>query len=93
MLSQEDIKDAEERLERFAAYIEKVFPETSDNKGIIESPLLRIPKMKDGLEKMFNQELTGDLLLKCDNHLAYIRLHKSKRWHLRDFKTCRGTSV
>ena len=69
-ISEKDVKDAEKRLERFASYIEKVFPETRDNKGIIESPLIRIPQMKISMEKMFTEKLSGDLLLKCDNHLA-----------------------
>lgn len=38
-LSREDVKDAEDRLIRFAPYIAKVFPETLKSNGIIESPL------------------------------------------------------
>ena len=50
-LNEEDVKDAEERLERFAPYIAKVFPETKETNGIIESPLVNIPAMKQSLEK------------------------------------------
>src|SRR5690625_3789985 len=46
-----EVKDAESRLERFAPYIMKVFPETIDSEGIIESPLIGIPKMKNYFNK------------------------------------------
>ncbi|EDX57730.1 D-serine ammonia-lyase [Bacillus cereus W] len=68
-LSEENVKDAEERLNRFASYIAKVFPETKETKGIIESPLLKIPSMKQALEKNYEQPILGELLLKCDSHL------------------------
>jgi D-serine dehydratase len=68
-ISEMDVKDAEERLKKFAPYIEKAFPETRNNKGIIESPLIRIPEMKISMEKIFKKKLTGDLLIKCDNDL------------------------
>ena len=64
-----DINDAEERLKRFAPYIEKVFPETRITKGIIESPLREIPKMKRKLEERTDSRLPGRLFLKCDSHL------------------------
>lgn len=69
-LSEEDVKDAEARLERFAPYIAKVFPETQKNNGIIESPIVKIPNMQRKIEERFNQEILGELLLKCDSHLA-----------------------
>lgn len=68
-LTQEDVRDAEERLNRFAPYIAKVFPETRDMNGIIESPLVRIPSMKEYLEQNYQQRILGELLLKCDSHL------------------------
>ncbi|MCU5325131.1 D-serine ammonia-lyase [Bacillus cereus] len=68
-LSEENVKDAEERLNRFASYIAKVFPETKETKGIIESPLLKIPSMKQALEKNYEQPILGELFLKCDSHL------------------------
>lgn len=44
--NEKDIKDAEERLKRFAPYIAKVFPETRNLNGIIESPIVPIPAMQ-----------------------------------------------
>jgi D-serine dehydratase len=69
-LSEEDVSAAEERLKRFAPYIAKVFPETQKNNGIIESPIVKIPNMQKKIEEMFNQKILGQLLLKCDSHLA-----------------------
>lgn len=69
-LTAEDVKDAEERLKRFAPYIAKVFKETQKTNGIIESPVVKIPNMQRKIEEMFNQEILGQLLLKCDSHLA-----------------------
>lgn len=69
-LSAEDIKDAEERLVRFAPYIARVFPETDVTGGIIESPLKNIAAMQQGLAQELKKEVTGKLLLKCDSHLA-----------------------
>ncbi|MCM3337678.1 D-serine ammonia-lyase [Paenibacillus sp. MER TA 81-3] len=68
-LTQEDVRDAEERLKRFAPYIAKVFPETKKMNGIIESPLVGIPSMKQSLEQNYQQPILGELLLKCDSHL------------------------
>ena len=68
-LSEVDIKEAEERLNRFAPYIAKVFPETQVDNGIIESPIIRIDNMKSELEKIYNKHLPGNFLLKCDSHL------------------------
>ncbi|QWU44588.1 D-serine ammonia-lyase [Bacillus sp. NP247] len=68
-LNEENVKDAEERLKRFASYIAKVFPETKETSGIIESPLVKIPAMKQSLEKKYGQSILGELLLKCDSQL------------------------
>ncbi|WP_067725902.1 D-serine ammonia-lyase [Oceanobacillus damuensis] len=69
-LTEEDVKKAEERLQRFAPYIAEAFPETGELNGIIESPTVEIPEMHRCLEEMFQQKVDGDLLLKCDSHLA-----------------------
>ncbi|MGG0257741.1 D-serine ammonia-lyase [Bacillus mycoides] len=68
-LNEEHVKDAEERLKRFAPYIAKVFPETKETDGIIESPLVKIASMKQSLEKSYGKPILGELLLKCDNGL------------------------
>lgn len=64
------IDDAAERLNRFAPFIQRCFPETLDTKGLIESPLKEIPEMQNALEKDFDCKIPGKLLLKMDSHLA-----------------------
>ncbi|WP_313236510.1 D-serine ammonia-lyase [Sporosarcina ureae] len=66
-LSKDDIAAASDRLERFAPYLAKVFPDT--DKGIIESPLTPIPKMKQELKTVYAVNIPGRLLLKQDNAL------------------------
>lgn len=68
-LSYADVRDAEERLIRFAPYIAKVFTDTQKMNGIIESPLVRIPAMKNIMEQDSKQPIDGELLLKCDSLL------------------------
>ncbi|MFJ5763109.1 D-serine ammonia-lyase [Neobacillus sp. NPDC093182] len=68
-LTKEDVKDAEDRLNRFSPYISRVFPETKGTNGIIESPLVEIPSMKKNLEINYHTTIPGNLLLKCDNDL------------------------
>lgn len=63
------IEDARARLERFAPYIERVFPETAENHGLIESELAEIPAMKDYLNNQFAAHITGRLMLKKDSDL------------------------
>ena len=69
-LGMEDVEDAERRLERFAPFIMKCFPETKERNGIIESVLTPVPKMKDLLNEKYDSNLEGNLLLKQDSHLA-----------------------
>ncbi|EMJ6443730.1 D-serine ammonia-lyase [Bacillus cereus] len=68
-LTKEDVMDAEDRLKRFSPYIAKVFPETEEMNGIIESPLVGINSMKQYLQEEYKEVITGQLLLKCDSHL------------------------
>lgn len=68
-LRKKDVMEAEERLRRFAPYISKVFPETEKTNGIIESPIVNIPHMKEEIEKIYNASIEGELLIKCDNAL------------------------
>lgn len=64
-----DVKDASDRLKRFASYISTVFPETAGVNGIIESPITAIPNMKEALAETYETGLPGKLLLKQDNAL------------------------
>lgn len=66
-VSYEDVKEAEKRLERFAPYIQKVFPEVDH--GIIESPISKINSMKASMEKDFGKQIYGSLILKRDDLL------------------------
>lgn len=69
-LSFDDILDAERRLERFASYIARVFPDTRADDGLIESPLRAVPGLQQAMESVFGWQIPGKLLLKCDNQLA-----------------------
>ncbi|RFU64900.1 D-serine ammonia-lyase [Peribacillus glennii] len=68
-LTIEDVTVASERLNRFAPYFSKAFPETKGNKGIIESPLVHIPAMQHKMEQKFDIRISGSVLVKCDSHL------------------------
>ncbi len=63
-LKEDDVREASLRLKRFSPFIKKIYPETSGNDGMIESPVIKISKMSEALD------FKGDLLLKCDNELA-----------------------
>ena len=64
-LTLSDIEDAAARLARFAPYFCKVFPETRATGGLLESPLVEIPRMKAS----FDAALPGRLLVKLDSQL------------------------
>ncbi|MGR5110641.1 D-serine ammonia-lyase [Vibrio jasicida] len=64
-----NIKDASERLKRFAPYLVKAFPETAASNGIIESNVVEIDKMKSCLETQYGTQILGRLMLKKDSHL------------------------
>lgn len=68
-LTENDILDAEARLKRFAPYIAHVFPETTDQAGIIESALTELTHMPKALQSLFNQKVDDPLYLKQDNLL------------------------
>lgn len=63
-ITAEDVADAAARLERFAPYIARAFPETAAAGGLIESPLTPIPAMQAAMGIS-----SGRLLLKRDSHL------------------------
>ena len=68
-IGRQDVQDAADRLERFAPYISKVFPETRELNGIIESSLQFIPDMQEALSHHYGMELPGRLMLKRDDRL------------------------
>ncbi|MGE7920187.1 D-serine ammonia-lyase [Viridibacillus sp. NPDC093762] len=68
-IGKEAIDDAAARLQRFAPFIEKAFPETTRSKGIIESKIVEIAEMKSFLNSYYQVIIDGKLLLKCDNTL------------------------
>lgn len=68
-LGAQEIKDASDRLTRFAPYLAQAFPETAHSNGIIESELVAIPAMKTFLEREYDTQIAGRLLIKKDSHL------------------------
>lgn len=68
-LNESAVKSTQERLQRFASLITRLFPETAESMGIIESKTVEINGMKHLLESQYSQIIAGRLLLKCDSHL------------------------
>ncbi|MFD1388599.1 D-serine ammonia-lyase [Oceanobacillus oncorhynchi subsp. oncorhynchi] len=68
-LQLEDMKDAEERLKRFAPFIAKAYPETEKDGGIIESPLIEGEQIKARIETITGQKIPGAFYIKLDSHL------------------------
>lgn len=63
------IKDASNRLMRFAPYLKKVFPELEATNGIIESELRPIPSMQAFLNEEYHADMEGKLMIKLDSDL------------------------
>ena len=68
-LRRKDIIKADQRLKRFAPYIEEVFPETIESNGIIESELQNLYSFKSVLNELFNIDLKGNFFVKRDDCL------------------------
>ncbi|CAM3681060.1 putative D-serine dehydratase [Pseudomonas reidholzensis] len=68
-LSAADVQSASDRLQRFAPYLAKVFPETAASGGIIESRLLPLTQTQILLTEESALENSGSLWLKADNEL------------------------
>ena len=64
-----DVDDAAARLERFAPFLMRVFPETRETEGLIESPLREIDAARQRLAAR-GEAPEGRLFLKMDSHLA-----------------------
>src|SRR5690554_2705744 len=67
-ISMKDMQAADELWNRFTPFFEKAFPETATTKGIVESPLKEIPKMRTKLNEN-SPKIEGRFMLKCDNAL------------------------
>ena len=52
-LSKADVGDAHARLNRFAPYLAKAFPETAANGGLIESELIPLLRLTDSLRSEY----------------------------------------
>lgn len=68
-LTANDVAAASARLQRFAPYLAKVFPETAAAGGIIESPLVPLPTLGRQLLDEIGVAAGGALWLKADNQL------------------------
>jgi D-serine dehydratase len=68
-LTQSDVDDAAARLKRFAPYIARVFPQTAETHGVIDSPIRAAPRMQQAMEERYATKLRGRLWLKLDSHL------------------------
>jgi len=68
-VSKQEMEDAARLWDRFAPFLSQAFPETKVTKGIIESPLRKIPNMKIELNSRYDAKINGELYLKCDNEL------------------------
>ncbi|WP_054953915.1 D-serine ammonia-lyase [Flaviflexus massiliensis] len=68
-LTEADIKDAADRLRRWAPYLADVFPAAAPTAGILESPLVSVPAMKSVLEERYGVTIAGQVWAKLDSHL------------------------
>ncbi len=68
-LGEADVDEAARRLQRFAPWVARVFPETAPRQGLIESPLRRLPAMREALRERYGAPHHGELWVKLDSHL------------------------
>ncbi|CAD6560768.1 D-serine ammonia-lyase [Paraburkholderia sabiae] len=68
-LTEQDVRDASARLDRFAPYIARVFPQTAETSGRIESPIRAIPNLQAALQSRYGTQLPGSLWVKLDSNL------------------------
>jgi D-serine dehydratase len=64
-----DIDGAADRLLRFAPYLAEVFPGTRSTRGVIESPLVAVPRMQQALSDRYGRPFPGRLWVKLDSEL------------------------
>lgn len=60
---------AADRLERFAPWFSRVFPETEPLGGLLESPLQRADRLRERMDSLLGLELEGSLWVKRDDAL------------------------
>lgn len=63
------MEEVSQRLIRFAPYIADTFPETRENGGMIESPLVEIPAAKQAIEEKIGLPVGNRLFVKLDSQL------------------------
>lgn len=68
-LGAEEVAQASARLQRFAPYIAKVFPQTAAAGGLIESGIRPLPWLQRLLLEEAGLRMSGQLWLKTDNEL------------------------
>lgn len=73
-----DIKDAEERLERFRPFIKANFEDTVAADGLIESPISKIPDFQKDEAERYGADIPGTLYLKRDDLLPISATIKAR---------------
>lgn len=68
-LTARDVRDAARRLQRFAPYLHRAFPETEPAFGIVESPLVAVENFQEVLGRRHGRSLPGKMWAKLDNLL------------------------
>lgn len=68
-LGAEEVAQVSARLQRFAPYIAKVFPQTAAAGGLIESGIRPLPRLQHLLQDEADLPMSGRLWLKTDNEL------------------------
>jgi len=73
-----DIQEVEDRLQRFASFIQIAFPETIESEGILDSKISPVKEMKAWLSDQYETDLPGDLYIKRDDLLPVSGTIKSR---------------
>lgn len=73
-----DIKDAEERLERFRPFIRDNFEDTVEADGLIESPISKVTNFQKDEAERYGVDIPGTLYLKRDDLLPISATIKAR---------------
>lgn len=73
-----DVKDAEERLDRFRPFIKENFADTEDLDGLIESPITKIENFQADEAERYGLDIPGTLYLKRDDLLPISATIKAR---------------